>query len=173
MYDRLSVLISHPKFCVNMPVSPIKLMEVLPPPRRPNLLRAHPPASKARQGEEGFIGVTLDGRTSTLPPLRLDHLIRMTDATGIFQHARYNVPDYHHGYCTEAMDRNDLGLPLYDARTGGCRDDLHRDRLNQNQGAESSLAFLLSLAEMSPLAHPWTISHPPRPSWFKIVHPRA
>ena len=32
--------------------------------------------------------------------------------------------------------------------TGGCRDALHVDRVNQNQGAESTLAFLLSLAEL-------------------------
>jgi hypothetical protein len=46
------------------------------------------------------------------------------------------------------LGRNDLGLPLYDATSGGCRDGLHEDRVNQNQGAESTLAFLLSLAEM-------------------------
>ena len=43
---------------------------------------------------------------------------------------------------------NDLGLELYSPRTGGCRDGLHVDRVNRNQGAESTLAFLLSLAEM-------------------------
>jgi hypothetical protein len=43
---------------------------------------------------------------------------------------------------------NDLGLDLYSPETGGCRDGLHVDRLNQNQGAESTLAFLLSLAEL-------------------------
>ena len=43
---------------------------------------------------------------------------------------------------------NDLGLELYASHTGGCRDGLHADRSNENQGAESSLAFLLSLAEM-------------------------
>jgi glycosyltransferase involved in cell wall biosynthesis len=43
---------------------------------------------------------------------------------------------------------NDLGLALYDAQSGGCRDGLHIDRVNQNQGAESTLAFLLALAEM-------------------------
>src|ERR1700730_3554564 len=47
------------------------------------------------------------------------------------------------------LGRNDLGLPLYDSTTGGCRDALHSDRVNQNQGAESSLAFQLSLAEMT------------------------
>ncbi len=46
------------------------------------------------------------------------------------------------------LGRNDLGLPLYDSSTGGCNDGLHKDRVNENQGAESSLAFHLSLAEM-------------------------
>lgn len=43
---------------------------------------------------------------------------------------------------------NDLGLELYQPDTGGCGDGLHVDRVNENQGAESTLAFLLSLAEM-------------------------
>ena len=43
---------------------------------------------------------------------------------------------------------NDLGLELYSPETGGCRDGLHVDRVNRNQGAESTLAYLLSLAEM-------------------------
>ena len=43
---------------------------------------------------------------------------------------------------------NDLGQKLYSTETGGCRDGLHVDRANRNQGAESTLAFLLSLAEM-------------------------
>lgn len=47
------------------------------------------------------------------------------------------------------LGRNDLGLSIYDPSTGGCRDALHQDRLSQNQGAESSLAFYLSLAEMT------------------------
>ena len=33
-------------------------------------------------------------------------------------------------------------------RTGGCRDGLHADRVNENQGAESTLSFLLALTEM-------------------------
>jgi glycosyltransferase involved in cell wall biosynthesis len=43
---------------------------------------------------------------------------------------------------------NDLGLELYSPGSGGCRDALHVDRVNGNEGAESTLAFLLSLAEM-------------------------
>ncbi len=43
---------------------------------------------------------------------------------------------------------NDLGLELYSPETGGCRDGLHVDRVNRNQGAESTIAYLLALAEM-------------------------
>lgn len=46
------------------------------------------------------------------------------------------------------MGANVLGLSLYDTKTGGCRDGLHPDRMNQNQGAESTLSFYLSLLEM-------------------------
>jgi hypothetical protein len=49
------------------------------------------------------------------------------------------------------LGRNDLGLALYDPTTGGCSDGLHADRLSQNQGAESTLAFLVGLAEMESL----------------------
>jgi len=49
------------------------------------------------------------------------------------------------------LGRNDLGLPVYDAVTGGCRDGLHMDRLSENEGAESTIAFLLSLAEKQAL----------------------
>ena len=46
------------------------------------------------------------------------------------------------------LGRNDLHVPVYDPTTGGCRDGLHPDRLNENQGAESTLAFLQSLLEL-------------------------
>jgi len=46
---------------------------------------------------------------------------------------------------------NDLQLPLYDSVTGGCRDGLHPDRANENQGAESTLSFLMALLEMRSL----------------------
>ncbi len=48
---------------------------------------------------------------------------------------------------------NVLQASLYDTATGGCRDGLHRDRVNQNQGAESTLSFLISLLEMQAAAH--------------------
>jgi hypothetical protein len=46
------------------------------------------------------------------------------------------------------LGTNDLHVPLYDATTGGCRDGLHPDRVNENQGAESTLSFLMALLEM-------------------------
>jgi hypothetical protein len=49
---------------------------------------------------------------------------------------------------------NDLQLPLYDSVTGGCRDGLHPDRANENQGAESTLSFLMALLEMRSLQAP-------------------
>jgi len=49
------------------------------------------------------------------------------------------------------LGANDLQLPLYDATTGGCRDGLHPDRANENQGAESTLSFLMALLEMRSL----------------------
>lgn len=62
---------------------------------------------------------------------------------------------------------NDLGLELYSSKTGGCRDALHVDRVNDNQGAESTLAFLLSLAEMKLMQNAATVfsipAEPPQP----------
>jgi hypothetical protein len=57
---------------------------------------------------------------------------------------------------------NDLQLPLYDSATGGCRDGLHPDRANQNQGAESTLSFLMALLEMRSLQQPQPLPPPER-----------
>lgn len=54
------------------------------------------------------------------------------------------------------LGRNDLNVPLYDFATGGCSDGLHEDRVSENQGAESTLAFHLSLAEMNHAEHQLT-----------------
>ena len=43
------------------------------------------------------------------------------------------------------LGRNRLGLPLYNFTTAGCHDALALNGVNRNQGAESSLSFLLSL----------------------------
>jgi glycosyltransferase involved in cell wall biosynthesis len=46
------------------------------------------------------------------------------------------------------LGKNDLQVPLYDVATGGCKDGLHPDRVNENQGAESTLSFLMALLEL-------------------------
>jgi hypothetical protein len=58
------------------------------------------------------------------------------------------------------LGRNDLGVDVYDASTGGCRDGLHEVRVNQNQGAESTLVFLLALAELTLVTHSLAAFHP-------------
>lgn len=62
------------------------------------------------------------------------------------------------------MGANDLGTLLYDPNSGGCRDGLHVDRVNQNQGAESTIAFLLSLAEMKQVQNELAAFNDPVPA---------
>ncbi|MBO9638894.1 MAG: glycosyltransferase family 4 protein [Siphonobacter aquaeclarae] len=50
-----------------------------------------------------------------LPPLKLDHLFRLTDSTGILQHARYTLPHREEGYCTDDTARALLLLSWLDA----------------------------------------------------------
>jgi len=59
------------------------------------------------------------------------------------------------------LGHNDLNMSLYDPKTGGCRDGLMADGINQNQGAESSLAWLHSLMTLQKLygdetLHQWS-----------------
>ena len=68
------------------------------------------------------------------------------------------------------LGRNDLGLSLYDASSGGCRDGLHADRVNQNEGGESTVAFLLALAEMTLAEH---ICEPARAETVAALDPSA
>ncbi len=49
------------------------------------------------------------------------------------------------------LGKNDLSSPLVD-ETGGCRDGLHPDRVNQNRGGESVVSYLLGLTEIRRLA---------------------
>ena len=46
------------------------------------------------------------------------------------------------------LGENALGEPLYDFATGGCHDGLHVNRVNRNQGAESTISFLCALSEL-------------------------
>lgn len=52
---------------------------------------------------------TLDEENSTLPRIELNHLKKLTDQTGLIQHARYSIPYYQDGYC---LDDNARALLL-------------------------------------------------------------
>lgn len=55
----------------------------------------------AAQSRKSPKAKTLAQRPRELPELRLDHLMRMSDSTGVFQHAAFNVPNFLEGYCTD------------------------------------------------------------------------
>src|SRR4029078_11326217 len=77
---------------------------------------------------------TLEEQPGELPHLKLDHLFRMSDSTGIFQHASFTVPNFAEGYCTDDNARA-LVLALMVQRLGhGSR------RLNAQAGTYA--AFL-------------------------------
>jgi hypothetical protein len=69
---------------------------------------------------------------------------RVTKDPAWYDHATYAFEWF--------FGRNALGVAVYDKITGGCRDGLHIDRLNENQGAESTLSFIQSLLEMQQFA---------------------
>ncbi|MEE9466051.1 MAG: glycosyltransferase family 4 protein [Candidatus Neomarinimicrobiota bacterium] len=52
------------------------------------------------------------------------------------------------------LGRNDLNLSIYNPRTGGCHDGLQPDGVNQNEGAEAALSFLMALVEMGSVVSP-------------------
>ncbi len=56
---------------------------------------------RSNNGPRAFVASTMDRRPISLPVLNLDHLQRMTDGTGMLQHAVYTVPNYNEGYCTD------------------------------------------------------------------------
>lgn len=57
------------------------------------------------------------------------------------------------------LGHNVVGMALADPATGGCRDGLLEDRTNDNQGAESTLAWLHALVDMRALTSPAPSRH--------------
>ncbi|MBI1754603.1 MAG: glycosyltransferase family 4 protein [Acidobacteria bacterium] len=93
-------------------------------------------ADRKARPRKAFAGWTLASRPYDLPPLRLNHVVRMSDGTGIFQHAIFNVPNFHEGYCTDDNARALILCNLLD-ELGGKPHEENLDRL-----ATSYLAFL-------------------------------
>ncbi len=73
---------------------------------------------------------------STLPELNLDHLQRMTDDTGIVQHATYSVPARRTGYC---VDDNARALIVA----------VHADRVHASTAARALVTTYLSYLHCS------------------------
>lgn len=48
-----------------------------------------------------------------LPPLSLTHIKRLTDHTGIIQHAKFGIPDFSEGYCLDDNSRALLMVCMY------------------------------------------------------------
>src|SRR5690242_19023541 len=63
---------------------------------------------------KSFATKTLDQQPRALPELKLDHLWRMTDSTGLFQHATFTVPNFSEGYCTDDNARGFILAVLLD-----------------------------------------------------------
>src|SRR5437016_5324 len=55
----------------------------------------------AARSRKSLATKTLDQKPRELPKLKLSHLSRMTDSTGIFQHAVFSIPNFSEGYCTD------------------------------------------------------------------------
>jgi glycosyltransferase involved in cell wall biosynthesis len=93
-------------------------------------------ADRKARPRKAFAEWTLASRPYDLPPLKLNHVVRMSDGTGIFQHAMFNVPNFHEGYCTDDNARALILCNLLD-ELGGQPPEENLDRL-----ATSYLAFL-------------------------------
>ena len=96
----------------------------------------HARADRNAMPRAAFAGWTLDSRPYALPPLRLDHVVRMSDGTGIFQHAIFNVPNFHEGYCTDDNARAYILCCMLD-EIGG-----QPPMENMSQHATTYVAFL-------------------------------
>ena len=77
---------------------------------------------------------TLEEQPLVMPRLNLDHLMRMTDSTGIFQHASYSIPNFHEGYCTDDNARALILTVLLE--------ELGKDSREVHQAASTYAAFL-------------------------------
>lgn len=98
-------------------------------------------------GSNGFFREGHDKARFDQQPIEACATISACLETYRITHAPCWIEDAQHAF-RWFLGSNDLHIPLYDAVTGGCRDGLHPDRVNENQGAESTLAFLMALLDM-------------------------
>ena len=91
-------------------------------------------SSEAVLSRKSLVTKTLDQRPRHLPELKLDHLFRMTDSTGVFQHAIFTVPNFSEGYCIDDNARAFILAVLLE--------DLGEDASMLNGLATTCIAFM-------------------------------
>ena len=72
-----------------------------------------PPSPIARGGSAAQANTPSD---LEVPQPALDHLLKLTDDTGLLQHARFTIPNRAHGYCTDDNARGAIATVKYYAQ---------------------------------------------------------
>jgi hypothetical protein len=81
--------------------------------------------------------------TDETPVLKLDHLERMSDGTGMYQHAVFSVPNYNEGYTTDDNARALIVSVQLEEATGLVKTEAeHRSLLRVQELGNRYLAFL-------------------------------
>ncbi len=94
-------------------------------------------------GSDGWF--PLDGRCSRFAQQATDAMVMILLFFKAYQIKRRNKDLKNLFQCfTWFLGENDLRLPLYDHETNGCCDGLESYGVNRNQGAESTMAYLIS-----------------------------
>lgn len=101
-------------------------------------------------GTDGFLDKTQRPRTFDQQPLEATASIAACDAAWSVDHDPAWRAQAARAFAW-FLGSNDLLLPLVDLDTGSCFDGLHRDRVNENQGGESAVSYLLAIANMRAL----------------------
>lgn len=113
-------------------------------------LKTHPKGHVSLVGNEGWCNRNGHRAEFDQQPLEIHALV---DAC--LQAYHVTAHDHWLGKARRCFDwflgNNSVGRVLYDYETGGCRDGLEPSGVNENQGAESTLAWLLSLLAMHSL----------------------
>lgn len=68
------------------------------------------------------------------------------------------------------LGQNDLGIQLYNYQTGGCKDGLQSQSANANEGAESTLAWLISVITMYKLLEEQVLPKEPSKKIDHVAH---
>ena len=121
-----------------------------------------------------------------LPEPSLEHLKRLTDDTGLYQHARFILPDRQEGYCTDDNARAVIVMTKYYARyrrpDALCLFDTYLSFILHSQNKDGSIRNFMNFNRTWRKSEPPTdafgrvlwalgtvISKPPLPSYLPIV----